>query len=352
VADDLEPLRVVLLDMADRQVCVRIRHEPHPDSAELLRAIGATWVVDPRAARCLIHCGRKECQVSIVERKTVTGRTMGQYDAPAGTVPDALREPKPLTFLVRAERCSDCQWPEVCEGDRTCWHDERDERAKRRRHAQEAARAPETGPAEEADTAGDSDVGEDGGAASSAALAEVSGARKNGRRWTRETIVAAIQRWAAEHGQAPFVGDWKHTTTDYPSYGAVQRFFGSWANGIEAAGFPRPSRGKKRPKAAAPVVEGVVDPDVTGNAASQDALPGEDGEPQDSAPPPPRAPSTPEPDEAPPEPDPPLGPVAAHAGRAVELAAIAGVRLTPRIRAALAELLHALGDELLEEPSR
>lgn len=85
------------------------------------------------------------------------------------------------------------------------------------------------------------------------------------KRWTRETIIAAIQRWNDEFGSPPRATDWNTTMarqrgrkqrdkTIYPSANSVggrDAPFDSWADAIEAAGFPRPqplSRGKPHVK--------------------------------------------------------------------------------------------------------
>lgn len=64
----------------------------------------------------------------------------------------------------------------------------------------------------------------------------------NGRasaRWTRESVIAAIQRWAAEHGGVPPTAkEWlKKHDGGYPYVATVQALFGSWREGIIAAGF-------------------------------------------------------------------------------------------------------------------
>lgn len=67
--------------------------------------------------------------------------------------------------------------------------------------------------------------------------------------WTREGIIAAVQRWARQHGRPPTVDDWRPADPGhaYPNgtdtYGP-RRPFDSWAEVIEAAGFPRPVPGK------------------------------------------------------------------------------------------------------------
>lgn len=67
------------------------------------------------------------------------------------------------------------------------------------------------------------------------------------RKWTPELIAEAIQRWDEQHGHPPSARDWRDGhNPGYPTLHTVQRLFGSWANGIEAAGFPRPARGVRR----------------------------------------------------------------------------------------------------------
>lgn len=61
------------------------------------------------------------------------------------------------------------------------------------------------------------------------------------RLWTREKVIAAIQRFAAEHGRPPRAVDFKSS----PSASTVQGLFGSWTAGLRAAGFePLPAKRK------------------------------------------------------------------------------------------------------------
>ena len=81
--------------------------------------------------------------------------------------------------------------------------------------------------------------------------------------WTNSRIVAAIQEWNFVYGRPPVATDWNKQVEGgpgqyikgprrnlsrrrWPSVDAVQRRFGSWANGIVAAGFPRPLVGHYR----------------------------------------------------------------------------------------------------------
>ncbi|HXK40223.1 MAG TPA: hypothetical protein VJ837_05310, partial [Candidatus Paceibacterota bacterium] len=75
--------------------------------------------------------------------------------------------------------------------------------------------------------------------------------------WTREACIAGIQGWAALHGEPPKATDWLKQVEGspgqyikgpraewvgkrrWPTVQAIQREFGSWSNGLEAAGFTR-----------------------------------------------------------------------------------------------------------------
>jgi hypothetical protein len=84
---------------------------------------------------------------------------------------------------------------------------------------------------------------------------------RQNRKWTRETVIAAIQHWAAEHGKPPRASDWNNARRnngnyEYPPATSVYKSdrsrapFETWADAIEAAGFPRPLRGQHERKAA------------------------------------------------------------------------------------------------------
>jgi hypothetical protein len=69
--------------------------------------------------------------------------------------------------------------------------------------------------------------------------------------WTREKIIEAIQAFASLHGRRPASSEWLYGPHDgYPWTTTVLARFGSWANGVEAAGFERPKLGVyvKRPR--------------------------------------------------------------------------------------------------------
>lgn len=79
------------------------------------------------------------------------------------------------------------------------------------------------------------------------------------RRWTAELVIDAIQRFAAVHGRAPIADEWitADPVNDYPprssvygrdrpkSSGNPAAPFATWADAIEAAGFPRPTTGRR-----------------------------------------------------------------------------------------------------------
>lgn len=60
-------------------------------------------------------------------------------------------------------------------------------------------------------------------------------------RWTPETVVAAIRRFAAEHGRPPAATAWFRPVgvrgAEYPSTNTVLNVCGSWSAAIAAAGF-------------------------------------------------------------------------------------------------------------------
>lgn len=70
--------------------------------------------------------------------------------------------------------------------------------------------------------------------------------------WSRESIVAAIQRWAGLYGEPPGEADWtpghpsakrrpwrteRYRSGHYPNSSTIDNYFGSWNAAIEAAGF-------------------------------------------------------------------------------------------------------------------
>lgn len=85
------------------------------------------------------------------------------------------------------------------------------------------------------------------------------------RKWSRENVIDAIQRFAAANGRPPTATEWIRgdPANGYPPRSAVYRStghrsnssapFAKWADAIEAAGFPRPRTGHyQRPAKARP----------------------------------------------------------------------------------------------------
>lgn len=69
------------------------------------------------------------------------------------------------------------------------------------------------------------------------------------RIWTRENVITAIQRWARVHGRPPSSREWLLVGDDHPGMSSVYpELFPSWADAIEAAGFPRPRSGAQQGK--------------------------------------------------------------------------------------------------------
>lgn len=60
--------------------------------------------------------------------------------------------------------------------------------------------------------------------------------------WTPAEIIAAIQKWAADHdGEPPTADEWEYADDDHPNYGIVRRRLGSFPEALKQAGFaPRP----------------------------------------------------------------------------------------------------------------
>jgi hypothetical protein len=71
--------------------------------------------------------------------------------------------------------------------------------------------------------------------------------------WTKERIIAALQAWAVEHGRVPTSTDWARVAPDHPTAQTVSKVFGSWAEGVEQAGFERPTRGRRVSRGAAEI---------------------------------------------------------------------------------------------------
>jgi HNH endonuclease len=77
-------------------------------------------------------------------------------------------------------------------------------------------------------------------------------------RWTREQVIRAVRAWVREESRAPTSGDWTPTNDAtrkwgreyprWPSYMTVSTWFGSWREGLDAAGV-RPRRRRWGPDA-------------------------------------------------------------------------------------------------------
>jgi hypothetical protein len=237
-----------------------------------------------------------------------TGRTMGDF-VPYGEAAIAEAEAPParsLTTLVREERCVECPWPETCAADRTCWEEEsaageRDQGLEllKRMAAGEAAREPDRSPwtQERIIAAVRAHVLEHGepprandwraadpdglrptqntvahyfGSWNDAITAAGERPRQRGgpRRWTKDTTIAALQAWADEHGTPPKSVEWQRVGDDHPNVVMVAKLFGSWSNGVEAAGFERPRQGQQRLTAGARAIAQELEP---GEAIHDDA---------------------------------------------------------------------------------
>lgn len=59
-------------------------------------------------------------------------------------------------------------------------------------------------------------------------------------------IVAAFQRWHAEHGTPPTYDDWRLARDGFPGSSTVRAVFGSWAAGQAAAGITPRLPGRPR----------------------------------------------------------------------------------------------------------
>lgn len=55
------------------------------------------------------------------------------------------------------------------------------------------------------------------------------GTGRNPNRWTQESIVLAVGRWAEKHGRPPTYGDWVIAGEDHPNSRIVARYCGSFA---------------------------------------------------------------------------------------------------------------------------
>jgi hypothetical protein len=147
----------------------------------------------------------------------VGGKTMGEIEEDG----QAFHDQQPLTV-----RCAFCQWTVTAPGASA-----RAEAAAHRVAAHPAAGKPRGKPR----------------AVSMAESRARGAATARTVRWTRERIVESLQAFAAEHGRPPSCLDARHHVGRLPQQPTCARAFGSWANAIEAAGFPRPTRSTRYP---------------------------------------------------------------------------------------------------------
>jgi HNH endonuclease len=68
------------------------------------------------------------------------------------------------------------------------------------------------------------------------------------RRWSREEIKQKIFEWTYEHGRPPTANEWRRSDPSRPSESNVRHAFGSWNNGIAAAGYKARQQSNSRPQ--------------------------------------------------------------------------------------------------------
>ena len=111
-----------------------------------------------------------------------------------------------LTTLERTELCAYCDWPDICQADRTCWIDEA-----RQPWNREIIRPP---------------------------------ARFE---WTRETVIGELQAFRDRTGRQPTTYDLSKKGGSLPSQRVCLRLFGSWKLAQIAAGMtPNKRNGRRR----------------------------------------------------------------------------------------------------------
>jgi hypothetical protein len=66
-----------------------------------------------------------------------------------------------------------------------------------------------------------------------------------GFRWSRTTVLYALDLWHRRHLQTPTAKEWNRAGDDHPSLATVRRLFGSWNAAVRAAGL-RPRRPGER----------------------------------------------------------------------------------------------------------
>jgi hypothetical protein len=65
------------------------------------------------------------------------------------------------------------------------------------------------------------------------------------KRWSEESIKAAIRDWTKLYGDPPISNDWQgpYRPSWVPTTHTVRHYFGTWNAAIQAAGFKPRSRG-------------------------------------------------------------------------------------------------------------
>jgi hypothetical protein len=62
--------------------------------------------------------------------------------------------------------------------------------------------------------------------------------------WPRDRVLSEIRVRVGVLGRVPLQEEWRAAGWA-PSVATIQRVCGSWSDGVEAAGFPRPARGRR-----------------------------------------------------------------------------------------------------------
>lgn len=194
--------------------------------------------------------------------------TLGNFVAPDLETAETNGAGKRLATLHRTELCVTCRWPDTCEKDQTCWKEE----ARLEKSAPKPQLHVEPVPCKTAACNGTAESSRGRWARLCPACIEQ---RKEGRKpslepaavqaaeqpvggrmtpWSKEEILATIQRWNVEYGAPPTSNEWTKSIIGYPTCSTVIKWFGSWAEAIEQAGFPRPVRGGQASKGQQPPV--------------------------------------------------------------------------------------------------
>lgn len=242
-----------LLDDAGQPLVLVVGKPLEPASARLMASLGVTVEVRPVSAAKV----NDRVRVAAGEGGTIVvlGAWCGQCKEEVGPINE--RCPWCRTVILDEDTLSASEMrAQITDGSATARVVAEDE-ARRKVRPVEESQAPE-----EPDSSGDNsgDVVEEPAstgdsveatAATVEAEADVDGTTKRSgtpSAWTAEQIVAVIRAHAAEHGTPPTNNAWLKATAEHPSGSTVYRIFGSWASAIEAAGFPRPTRGGSHPK--------------------------------------------------------------------------------------------------------